>query len=125
MIKSSTNLYVIDNCGGRKVKCIKLIKKEPWSYATVGDLILVSVKSYRKIIKNRKVKKNSLYLGLIVSTKKYINRLTGFSLNSLWNCVVLLNKERTLIGKRIRGTVFSELRYKGYSRIVSIAENVI
>lgn len=125
MIKSRSLLYIIDNCGGRKVKCIKLFNKYSTGYATIGDVILVSLKSYRKAIKNRKVKRKSIYLALIVTLRKKIRRYNGMVINSLNNNVVLLTKERNLIGKRIRGSVFMELRQKGFSRIVSIAENVI
>ncbi len=125
MIKPSSILYIIDNSGGRRVKCIKLLNKSPKSYSTVGDLILVSLKTYRRVIKKKKVKKNSIYLALIVSTRKFINRANGISVSCLENNVVLLNKEKALIGKRIRGSVFSELRQKGYIRIASIAENII
>lgn len=125
MIKPSSILYIIDNCGGRRAQCIKLLNKSPLGYSSVGDLILVSLKSYRRLIKKKKVKKNSIYLALIVSTKKSVNRLNGSSISCLENNIVLLNKDKVLIGKRIRGTVFSELRYKGYLRIASIAENII
>lgn len=125
MIYPKSNLIIIDNCGGRRVECIKLLNKSALGFASVGDLILVSLKTYRKIIKKRKVKKKSLYLALIVTTKKVVNRYNGSAVYSYTNNVVLLNKEKMLIGKRIRGSVFMELRQKGYSRIASIAENVL
>jgi large subunit ribosomal protein L14 len=125
MIKVGSTLIVLDNCGGRRVKCIKLFNKMPNSYSSVGDIILVSLKTLRRIIKKKKVKKNTMYLGVIVSTKKHVKRLNGVSVNSLFNYVVILNKEKNIIGKRIRGCVFHELRFKGFSKVISIAEGVL
>jgi|SaaInlStandDraft_5_1057022.scaffolds.fasta_scaffold18312_3 large subunit ribosomal protein L14 len=125
MIKPSSQLYIIDNSGGRRVHCIKLLKKSPKKYASIGDLVLVTIKTYRKAIKKRLINKNSIYLGLIVSTKKKVNRVNGLTLSSLDNNIVLLSKDHSLIGKRIRGTVFVELREKGFSRIATVAENVL
>lgn len=125
MIKVGSTLIVLDNSGGRRVKCIKLFNKSARNSSSVGDIVLVSLKTLRRIIKKRKVKKNVMYLGVIVSTKKYVNRRNGVSVNSAFNYIVLLNKEKNLIGKRIRGCVFQELRFKGFSKIISIAESVL
>jgi large subunit ribosomal protein L14 len=125
MIKPTSRLIIIDNSGGRRVVCIKLVNKPPKSYASVGDIILVIVKTYRKAIKKRLVNKKQIYNGLIVGTKKNVNRVSGISLNLLYNSMVILSKDYNLIAKRIRGTVFVELRHKNFTKIATIAENVI
>ena len=99
MIKTTSRLIIIDNSGGRRVVCIKLVNKPPKSYASVGDII--------------------------VGTKKNVNRVSGISLNLLYNSMVVLSKDYNLIAKRIRGTVFVELRHKNFTKIATIAENVI
>ncbi len=122
MIQVETNLEVADNSGARKVKCIKVIGGSKRKVASVGDVIIVSVK---KAIPRGKVKKGDVARALIVRTSKEIHRADGSSIRFDTNAAVLVNKDGEPIGTRIFGPVTRELRSAGYVKIMSLAPEVL
>lgn len=122
MIQVESNLEVADNSGARKVQCIKVIGGAGRRYASVGDIIIVSVK---KAIPRGKVKKGDVQRALIVRTAKEIHRPDGSSIRFDTNAAVLVNKDGEPIGTRIFGPVTRELRSKGYVKIMSLAPEVL
>ncbi len=122
MIQVETNLDVADNSGARKVQCIKVIGGAGRRYASVGDVIIVSVK---KAIPNGKVKQGDVQRALIVRTKKEIKRADGSAIRFDSNAAVLVNKDGEPIGTRIFGPVTRELRAHGYVKIMSLAPEVL
>jgi large subunit ribosomal protein L14 len=122
MIRISSSLSVIDNCGAKKAYCIGLIKGPNKKHAVLGDLILVVVKTLRK--KRRllsKVKKGELYPALIVRTKRKNNYSFSDSFNFLENSVILLNKQHKFIGTRIFGCIPKTFRSTKFMRIISLS----
>ena len=115
MIIAETNLTVADNSGARLVQCIKVLGGTKKRSATIGDLIVVSVK---EAIPNGKVKKGEVVRAVIVRTSNGIFRFDGSKIKFDKNAVVLLTKEGEPIGTRIFGPVTRELRSKNYMKIV-------
>lgn len=114
MIYKETQLFVIDNSGAFKVKCIGLFKNSPKNFSTVGDIIKISIQNLKKK-GNIKVKKGQIFNALITSVKKDIGssyRFNGFSKTLGKNTVVLLNNNNKLIGTRINIPVDNYLRSK-------------
>ena len=122
MIQMQTNLEVADNSGARRVQCIKVLGGSKRKYATVGDVIVVSVKD---AIPRGRVKKGDVHKAVIVRTSKEIRRADGSSVRFDRNAAVLINKEGEPIGTRIFGPVTRELRGKGYMKIISLAPEVL
>ncbi len=122
MIQVETNLDVADNSGARKVQCIKVIGGAGRRYASVGDVIIVSVK---KAIPKGKVKQGDVQRALIVRTKKEIRREDGSTIRFDSNAAVLVNKDGEPIGTRIFGPVTRELRAAGFVKIMSLAPEVL
>lgn len=122
MIVFQTNLKVADNSGAKRVQCIKILGGSKRRSATVGDIIVVSVK---EALPNRKVKKGEVQRALIVRTKQGILRDTGEKIQFDSNAVVLLNNQNMPIGTRIFGPVTKELRQKNMLRVISLASHVI
>jgi large subunit ribosomal protein L14 len=122
MIQVESNLDVADNSGARKVQCIKVIGGAGRRYASVGDVIIVSVK---KAIPRGKVKQGDVQRALIVRTKKEIRREDGSTIRFDSNAAVLVNKDGEPIGTRIFGPVTRELRAAGYVKIMSLAPEVL
>ena len=122
MIQVESNLDVADNSGARKVQCIKVIGGAGRRYASVGDVIIVSVK---KAIPKEKVKQGDVQRALIVRTKKEIRREDGSTIRFDSNAAVLVNKDGEPIGTRIFGPVTRELRAAGYVKIMSLAPEVL
>lgn len=122
MIQVETNLEVADNSGARKVQCIKVIGGSKRKVASVGDVIIVSVK---KAIPRGKVKKGDVARALIVRTSKEIHRPDGSSIRFDTNAAVLVNKDGEPIGTRIFGPVTRELRNAGFVKIMSLAPEVL
>lgn len=122
MIQVESCLEVADNSGARKVQCIKVLGGAGRRYASVGDIIVVSVK---KAIPRGKVKKGDVQRALIVRTAKEIHRADGSSIRFDTNAAVLVNKDGEPIGTRIFGPVTRELRAKGYVKIMSLAPEVL
>lgn len=122
MIQVETNLEVADNSGARKVQCIKVIGGSKRKVASVGDVVIVSVK---KAIPRGKVKKGDVARALIVRTAKEIHRPDGSSIRFDTNAAVLVNKDGEPIGTRIFGPVTRELRNAGFVKIMSLAPEVL
>ena len=122
MIQVESNLDVADNSGARKVQCIKVIGGAGRRYASVGDVIIVSVK---KAIPKGKVKQGDVQRALIVRTKKEIRREDGSTIRFDSNAAVFVNKDGEPIGTRIFGPVTRELRAAGFVKIMSLAPEVL
>jgi large subunit ribosomal protein L14 len=122
MIQIQTTLDVADNSGAKKVGCIKVLGGSKRRYASVGDIIVVSVKD---AMPHAKVKKGEVYKAVIVRTKKEIGRPDGSHIRFDNNSAVLLNKSMEPIGTRIFGPVARELRAKNFMKIISLAPEVL
>jgi large subunit ribosomal protein L14 len=122
MIQMQTVLNVADNSGAKKVFCVKVLGGSRRKYATVGDIIVVSVK---EALPNTKVKKGDVMKAVVVRTVKEVRRPDGSFLKFDDNSAVLINNQLEPIGTRIFGPVARELRAKQFMRIVSLAPEVI
>jgi large subunit ribosomal protein L14 len=117
-----TILEVADNSGARKVQCIKVLGGSRRRYATVGDVIVVSVK---EAAPNAKVKKGEVSRAVIVRTSKEISRADGSYIRFDDNSAVLLDSQHEPIGTRIFGPVARELRARRFLKIISLAPEVL
>ena len=122
MIQMQTNLTVADNSGARRVQCIKVLGGAKRKYASVGDIIVVSVK---EAIPRGKVKKGDVMKAVVVRTAKDIRRADGSVIRFDRNAAVLINNQGEPIGTRIFGPVTRELRAKNHMKIVSLAPEVL
>ena len=122
MISVETNLEVADNSGARRVQCIKVLGGSKRKTASVGDVIVVSVK---EAIPRGKVKKGDVHQAVIVRTAKEIRRTDGSSIRFDRNAAVLIKKQGEPIGTRIFGPVTRELRAKKFMKIISLAPEVL
>ena len=122
MIQMQSNLDVADNSGARRVMCIKVLGGSHRKYASVGDIIVVSVKD---AIPRGRVKKGEVLRAVVVRTAKDIRRTDGSVIRFDSNAAVLINKQGEPVGTRIFGPVTRELRGKGYMKIVSLAPEVL
>ena len=122
MIQMTTILDVADNSGAKKVFCIKVLGGSKRKYASIGDVIVVSVK---EALPNSKVKKGDVAKAVIVRTKKEIARPDGTYIRFDNNSAVLVNKENEPVGTRIFGPVARELRAKKFMKIISLAPEVL
>lgn len=122
MIQVESNLEVADNSGARRVQCIKVLGGSKRRYATIGDVIVVSVKD---AIPRGRVKKGEVVQAVIVRTAKDIRRSDGSVIRFDRNAAVLINKQGEPIGTRIFGPVTRELRAKKYMKIISLAPEVL
>ena len=122
MIQEETNLIVADNSGAKKVRCIRVLGGSGRRYASVGDLIVVTVKS---AVPNSAVKKGEVSMAVIVRTKKNVRRKDGSYIRFDENAAVLINPQNEPLGTRIFGPVARELREKQYMKIVSLAPEVL
>ena len=117
MIQMQTNLDVADNSGARRVQCIKVLGGSKRRTATVGDVIVVSVK---EAIPRGRVKKGDVHQAVIVRTAKEIRRPDGSAIRFDRNAAVLINKQGEPIGTRIFGPVTRELRARKFMKIISL-----
>jgi len=122
MIQVETNLDVADNSGARRVQCIRVLGGSRRKYASVGDIIVVSIKD---AIPRGRVKKGEVLRAVVVRTAKDVRRTDGSSIRFDRNAAVLINKQGEPIGTRIFGPVTRELRAKGYMKIISLAPEVL
>ena len=122
MIQMQTNLDVADNSGARRVMCIKVLGGSKRKYASVGDIIVVSVK---EAIPRGKVKKGDVYNAVVVRTAKGVRRPDGSSIRFDGNAAVILNNNLQPIGTRIFGPVTRELRTERFMKIISLAPEVL
>ena len=122
MIQMQTNLEVADNSGARRVQCIKVLGGSKRKYASVGDVIVVSIKD---AIPRGRVKKGDVAQAVVVRTAKEIRRSDGSSIRFDRNAAVLIDKQGEPIGTRIFGPVTRELRAKAFMKIISLAPDVL
>lgn len=122
MIQMTTRLDVADNSGAKDVFCIKVLGGSRKRYASIGELVIVSIK---EATPGAKVKKGDVARAVVVRTKKEIHRSDGTYIRFDSNSVVLVNKENEPIGTRIFGPVARELRNKKFNKIISLAPEVI
>ncbi|MFO7155203.1 MAG: 50S ribosomal protein L14 [Pseudomonadota bacterium] len=122
MIQATTVLDVADNSGARKVMCIKVLGGSRRRYASVGDVIVVSVK---EAIPHAKVKKGDVQRAVVVRTKAPVARPDGSYIKFDTNSAVLISKDGEPIGTRIFGPVARELRAKRFMKIISLAPEVL
>ena len=122
MIQVQTELNVADNTGARVIECIKVIGGSKRRYASVGDIIVVSVK---EAIPDGKVKKGTVHKAIVVRTKFSIHRNDGSKVKFDNNAAVLIDEKGEPIGTRIFGPVTRELRLTGQTKIISLAPEVL
>jgi large subunit ribosomal protein L14 len=122
MIQMTSVLDVADNSGAKKVFCIKVLGGSRRRYASIGDIIIVSV---REAIPGAKVKKGEVARAVIVRTRRELSRSDGSFIKFDGNSAVLVNKENEPIGTRIFGPVARELRAKRFMKIISLAPEVL
>ncbi|WP_455478231.1 50S ribosomal protein L14 [Bartonella sp. B10] len=122
MIQMQTNLDVADNSGARRVMCIKVLGGSKRKYASVGDVIVVSVKD---AIPRGRVKKGDVMKAVVVRTAKDIRRTDGSVIRFDGNAAVLVDNKKEPIGTRIFGPVPRELRGKNHMKIISLAPEVL
>ena len=122
MIQAETRLSVADNSGAKQIYCIKVLGGSKRRYASVGDIIVVSIK---EAIPNSKVKKGEVLKAVVVRTKKEIRRPDGTYIRFDDNSAVLINAQREPIGTRIFGPVARELRAHRFMKIISLAPEVL
>lgn len=122
MIIPESNLEVADNSGARRVQCIRILGGSKRRWATVGDVIVVSVK---EAIPRGRVKKGDVHRAVIVRTSKEIRRADGTTIRFDRNAAVLLNNANEPVGTRIFGPVTRELRARKYMKIISLAPEVL
>ncbi len=122
MIQTQTILRVADNSGAKLLSCIKVLGGSRRRYATIGDIIVVSVK---EAMPNSKVRKGDVVRAVVVRTAKEIRRSDGSYIRFDDNSAVLINQQREPIGTRIFGPVARELRAKKFMKIISLAPEVL
>ena len=122
MIQVQTELNVADNTGARRVECIKVLGGSKRKYATLGDVIVVSVK---EAMPRAKVKKGDVMDAVIVRTVKEVRRNDGSYIKFDENAAVLVTNEKEPIGTRIFGPVARELRARQFMKIVALAPEVL
>ena len=122
MIQMQTILEAADNSGAKKLACIKVLGGTKRKYASLGDVIIVSVK---EAIPNAKVKKGDVMRAVIVRTQKEVRRVDGSYIKFDDNSAVLISNQMEPIGTRIFGPVARELRDRGFMKIVSLAPEVL
>lgn len=122
MIQMQSNLEVADNSGARRVQCIKVLGGSKRKTASIGDVIVVSVK---EAIPRGRVKKGDLHRAVVVRTAKDIRRADGSCIRFDKNAAVLISPQGEPIGTRIFGPVTRELRTKNFMKIISLAPEVL
>jgi large subunit ribosomal protein L14 len=122
MVQTTTTLDVADNSGAKKIMCIRVLGGTKRKYASLGDVIVVSIK---EAIPNAKVKKGEVAKAVIVRTKKEVSRADGSYIRFDSNSAVLVDKDNEPVGTRIFGPVARELRAKRFMKIISLAPEVL
>ena len=122
MIQQESNLDVADNSGARAIQCIRVLGGTRRRYASLGDIIVATVKVADTA---SKVKKGDVVKAVIVRTKKEIKRADGSYIRFDDNAAVLINAQKEPVGTRIFGPIARELRAHGYAKIISLAPEVL
>jgi large subunit ribosomal protein L14 len=122
MIQPFTRLKVADNSGAKEIMCIKVLGGSKRRYASVGDIIVASVK---KALPNGKIKKGQVVKAVVVRTKKEVQRENGSLIRFDENAAVIIDNKKEPIGTRIFGPIAREVRYEGFQKITSLAPEVL
>jgi large subunit ribosomal protein L14 len=122
MIQPFTRLKVADNSGAKEIMCIKVLGGSKRRYASVGDIIVASVK---KALPNGKVKKGQVVKAVVVRTKKEVQRENGSLIRFDDNAAVIIDNKKEPVGTRIFGPIAREVRYEGFQKITSLAPEVL
>ena len=122
MVQTTSTLDVADNSGAKKIMCIRVLGGTRRKYASIGDVIVVSIK---EAIPNAKVKKGEVAKAVIVRTKKEVSSADGSYIRFDTNSAVLVDKDNEPVGTRIFGPVARELRAKRFMKIISLAPEVL
>ena len=122
MIQVHTEMEVADNTGAKRIECIKVLGGSKRRYASIGDIIVVSIKD---AMPKGKVKKGDVHKTVVVRTRKQIYRIDGSSIKFDTNAAVLIAANNEPIGTRIFGPVTRELRAKNHMKIISLAPEVL
>jgi large subunit ribosomal protein L14 len=117
-----TMLDVVDNSGAKKARCVKVLGGSRRKYATLGDVIVVAI---REAIPTSKVKQGEVKKAVVVRTKKEVSREDGSYIKFDDNSIVLINDQNEPIGTRIFGPVAKELRARNFTKIISLAPEVV
>ncbi len=122
MIQQQTRLDVVDNTGAKEAMCIKVLGGSKKRYATIGDVIVVTIK---KAIPHGEVKAGTVHRGVIVRTKRHVKREDGSYVRFDRNALVLVDNDNNPKGTRVFGAVARELRQRNFMKIVSLAAEVV
>jgi large subunit ribosomal protein L14 len=122
MIQQQTYLNVADNSGARKIMCLRVLSTGNCRYGGIGDVIIAVVKD---ALPNMAVKKSDIVRAVIVRTRKSLRRESGMSIRFDDNAAVIINKDNNPRGTRVFGPVARELRDKNFTKIISLAPEVI
>lgn len=122
MIQTQTIVNVADNSGAKKAMCIKVLGGSKRQYASLGDVIVVAIKS---AVPNSKIKKGNVEKAVIIRTHKEVRRPDGSYVRFSDNAAVIIDEKFEPVATRIFGPVARELRDHGYSKIVSLAKEVL
>jgi len=122
MIQTQSYLNVADNSGARKIMCIRVLGTSNPSYASIGDVIIGVVKDASP---NMPVKRSDVVRAVVVRTRKALRRTDGMSIRFDDNAAVIINQDNNPRGTRVFGPIARELRDKNFSKIVSLAPEVI
>lgn len=122
MIQQETNLDVADNSGARAIQCIRVLGGTRRRYASIGDIIVATVKAADTA---SKIKKGEVVKAVVVRTRKEIRRPDGSYIRFDDNAAVLINAQKEPVGTRIFGPIARELRGHGYTKIISLAPEVL
>lgn len=126
MIQQQTILKVSDNSGAKTVKCIKVLGGFKKKYATIGDIIVVSIQQLRNTSKKTsKVLKGMVFRALVVKTKTKYKKKDGSILNLQNNSAILLNKQGNPIGTRVLGPLSKKLKKKKFIKIISLSTGIL
>jgi len=122
MIQMQTRLFVADNSGAKEIQCIKVLGGSRRRYASIGDIIIASVK---EAAVGGTCKKGEVVKAVIVRTKKELGRVDGSYIRFDDNAAVVINDQNEPVGTRIFGPVSRELRNKNFMKIISLASEVV
>jgi len=122
MIQTQSYLNIADNSGARKIMCIRVLGSSNPNYAYIGDVIIGVVKDASP---NMPIKRSDIVRAVIVRTKKNLRRSDGMSIRFDDNAAVIINKENNPRGTRVFGPIAKELRDKNFSKIISLAIEVV
>ena len=122
MIQNQSNLTIADNSGAKKIMCIRVLGSSNPSYAHIGDIIIGVVKDASP---NMAIKRSDIVRAVVVRTKKTLRRLDGMSIRFDDNAAVIINQENNPKGTRVFGPIARELREKNFSKIISLAPEVV